>query len=178
MILTMKKQECKLVQDLLPLYIEDILSEESKQYVEQHLNGCDECRLTRHKMEKRVECRTIDKVKCDDKSVLKYIAKIMAWYMICPLVVILIIVLGGGIYLKYYEGILILFALCCIGSEIFHKSTWWDPECIQLQEEIRHEEKIKFGKFYIRPILIALPAMVTILILNIPKIIQYISMMM
>ena len=104
----MKKQECKLVQDLLPLYIEDILSEESKQYVEQHLNGCDECRLTKHKMEKRVECRTIDKVKCDDKSVLKYIAKIMAWYLICPLVVILIIVLGGGIYLKYYEGILIL----------------------------------------------------------------------
>ncbi|WP_461812124.1 zf-HC2 domain-containing protein [Faecalimonas sp.] len=174
----MKKQECKLVQDLLPLYIEDVLGEESKQYVEQHLNECDECQLTRNKKGKRVECRTIDKAKCDDKSVLKYIAKIMAWYMICPLVVILIIVLGGEIYLKYYEGILILFALCCIGSEVFHKSTWWDPECIQLQEEIRQEEKRKFGKFYIRPILIGLPAILTILILNIPKIIQYISMML
>ncbi len=108
-----------------------------------------------------------------DKTVSKYVAKIMAWYLFCPLIAVFILVLDGTAYLRYYEGILLLVALACIASEVFHKSTWWDPECIQLQDEVRHEEKEKFGQFYMRPILIGLPAILTVLILNIPRMIQY-----
>lgn len=37
-------KECNLVKDLIPLYKEDLISEESKEYVEKHLKECSECR--------------------------------------------------------------------------------------------------------------------------------------
>ena len=38
------KYECKVIEDLLPLYKDGICSEESKKAVEEHLNECPECR--------------------------------------------------------------------------------------------------------------------------------------
>ncbi|MFG6319378.1 MAG: zf-HC2 domain-containing protein, partial [Clostridia bacterium] len=40
----MKMKECKIVQDILPNYIEQLTSEETNQYVEEHLNSCEECK--------------------------------------------------------------------------------------------------------------------------------------
>ncbi len=39
----MNNINCSLIQDLLPLYIEEILSVESKSIVENHLESCEEC---------------------------------------------------------------------------------------------------------------------------------------
>ena len=38
-----KKTECKIVQDLLLGYVDDVLNEESKKVVEKHLSECDMC---------------------------------------------------------------------------------------------------------------------------------------
>lgn len=38
------KTECSIVKDLLPLYVEDMLSPESASYVKSHLDSCKECR--------------------------------------------------------------------------------------------------------------------------------------
>ena len=35
---------CKIVQDLLPSYIDHTCSKETKQIVEEHIDGCCECR--------------------------------------------------------------------------------------------------------------------------------------
>ena len=35
---------CNIVQDLLPSYIDDLCSEESRQMVEEHLKECAKCR--------------------------------------------------------------------------------------------------------------------------------------
>lgn len=40
----MNNQECNIVRDILPLYVEDIVSEDTKQFVEEHLSSCEECR--------------------------------------------------------------------------------------------------------------------------------------
>lgn len=37
------KKECAIVQDLLVLYEDDVLREQSKQMVEEHIRGCEEC---------------------------------------------------------------------------------------------------------------------------------------
>lgn len=37
-------KECNIVKDLLPLYIEELCSEDSKDYVETHLENCEKCR--------------------------------------------------------------------------------------------------------------------------------------
>ena len=39
-----KKTECKIVQDLLLGYVDDVLNEESKVFVEKHLNECTNCK--------------------------------------------------------------------------------------------------------------------------------------
>lgn len=40
------KKECAIVQDLLSLYEEDLLQPETKKFIEEHLNSCQECRDT------------------------------------------------------------------------------------------------------------------------------------
>ena len=40
----MMKTECSIVKDLLPLYIEDMVSEETAQFVLEHLNVCADCK--------------------------------------------------------------------------------------------------------------------------------------
>lgn len=40
----MKKTPCEVIKDLLPLYIDDICSEKSKEIIEEHLLECEECR--------------------------------------------------------------------------------------------------------------------------------------
>ena len=37
-------KQCKIIEDLLPLYHDGVCSEESKQMVEEHLSQCEECR--------------------------------------------------------------------------------------------------------------------------------------
>lgn len=38
------KNNCEIVKDLLPNYIENLLSDETKRYVEEHINSCDDCK--------------------------------------------------------------------------------------------------------------------------------------
>ena len=38
------KIHCNIAKDLMPLYIDDVLSEESKTAVEEHLTACEGCR--------------------------------------------------------------------------------------------------------------------------------------
>ena len=37
------KTNCKVIEDLLPLYIDEVCSDESKRLVEEHLKECDAC---------------------------------------------------------------------------------------------------------------------------------------
>ena len=38
------KNECSIVRDLLPLYVEQMVSAETGEFVEEHLEGCEACR--------------------------------------------------------------------------------------------------------------------------------------
>ncbi len=40
----MSKVGCKVTQDLLPLYMDDIVSDETKELVEEHVRECEACR--------------------------------------------------------------------------------------------------------------------------------------
>lgn len=49
-----KKTECKIVQDLLLGYVDDVLNEESKVFVEKHLKECTSCRQRINEMKKDI----------------------------------------------------------------------------------------------------------------------------
>ena len=40
----MSKKSCELIKDLLPLYVDDVCSEESRKMVTEHLASCGNCR--------------------------------------------------------------------------------------------------------------------------------------
>ena len=44
------KNECSYVRDILPLYYEGMVSEETAEFVKQHLETCDECRKSLDEM--------------------------------------------------------------------------------------------------------------------------------
>ncbi len=46
-----RNQECDIVSDLLPLYIEQGIGQESSDFIREHLTGCEECRKNLEYME-------------------------------------------------------------------------------------------------------------------------------
>lgn len=51
----MDKQSCNIVQDLLPLYIDEACSEESREVVEAHLKECEACREVFEQMKENLK---------------------------------------------------------------------------------------------------------------------------
>ncbi|MHC4203730.1 MAG: zf-HC2 domain-containing protein [Planctomycetota bacterium] len=56
------KTNCKIIEDLLPLYIDEVCSDESKRFVEEHLEECDACsaKLKAQKAEIKVDKEKIE----------------------------------------------------------------------------------------------------------------------
>ena len=50
-----KKLPCYIVSDLLPLYQDDILSEQTKTDIDKHLNECEECKKKLVEMETQID---------------------------------------------------------------------------------------------------------------------------
>lgn len=169
----MKNEECVLVEELLPLYIEDITSSQANALIEEHLKNCITCNETFEKMKVNVHITT--EPSKPSKKTLRYINSIKVWYLLCPLIAFVFLRFDLNVMLHLYEGILLLFSLSCIVSELYHRSTWWDAECVELQRETREDVKRKRGRFYTRPILLAIPSLLVIVIMELSRIINYIS---
>lgn len=50
----MKKVSCNIIRDILPLYLDDVVSDETKEMVEEHLQSCAACREEASSMKKDV----------------------------------------------------------------------------------------------------------------------------
>ena len=66
-----EKRDCKIVQDLLPNYIEKLTNEETNLFIEEHLKECNECKKVLNNMKKDLK---VNSSKRDDREV-KYIKK-------------------------------------------------------------------------------------------------------
>ena len=51
----MMKYDCDIVKDLMPLYIDDLLSENSKKFVDDHINSCESCRKYYEKLSSEIK---------------------------------------------------------------------------------------------------------------------------
>lgn len=67
----MKEKDCKIVQDLLPNYIEKLTNEETNKYIEEHLSECDNCKNVYENMKKELQ---LSENKKDNREV-RYIKK-------------------------------------------------------------------------------------------------------
>ena len=72
----MNEKECKLVQDLLPNYIEKLTSEESNKIIEEHLRKCSECRKILENMQNDIGLKSKEQCKKETKYMKKYSSKL------------------------------------------------------------------------------------------------------
>lgn len=50
----MSKISCNVIQDIMPLYVDEIVSEDTKKLVEEHLKECEDCRKEMEKMRAKI----------------------------------------------------------------------------------------------------------------------------
>ena len=68
----MKEKECKLVQDLLPNYIEKLTSKESNKIIETHLKECPECKRILEDMQYDIGLKSKEQCQKETKYMKKY----------------------------------------------------------------------------------------------------------
>ena len=71
------KKECSIVIDLLPLYIEELVSAETAQYVSEHLKECPECQAELESLKGGAELTVIEKDLTSDPDSTQPFKKIM-----------------------------------------------------------------------------------------------------
>jgi len=84
-----ENKDCKIVQDLLPNYIEKLTSEETNSHIEEHLRDCEDCRKTLESMKKDLE---LNSKKRDGREV-KYIKKFKNKMRLLKAIILLILVI-------------------------------------------------------------------------------------
>lgn len=93
-----ERKDCKIVQDLLPNYIEHLTSEETNKYIEEHLATCEECKKILKNMQKEMKT---DGEKIDGREV-DYIKKYNKKLIISKVIEIIVLIV-----LLIYVGIVI-----------------------------------------------------------------------
>ena len=79
--------ECKIIEDLLPSYIDDLCNEESKELVEQHLSSCEHCRLLYEEMKQAY----VPEYSIEEIKPFKKITRV--WHIIVGVLVVIIVIL-------------------------------------------------------------------------------------
>lgn len=96
-----EKRDCKIVQDLLPNYIEKLTNEETNTYIKEHLKECSKCQEVLENMQKNIK---ISKEKIDGREVdyiKKYNKKMKLWKKISLIILGVIIIYLISIVYKY-----------------------------------------------------------------------------
>ena len=84
-----EKRDCKIVQDLLPNYIEKLTNEETNKYITEHLNECKDCKKVLKEMQNDIR---LDEAERDKKEV-NYIKKFNIKFKLIRNILIIIVVL-------------------------------------------------------------------------------------
>ena len=101
------KNECSIVCDLLPLYAEDMVSEDTAEFVKEHLGNCPTCRAELEKLRKPVQTVAAQHVPDIDAEPLKRLKKALLMEkvqaILCTAAVLLALMLSGLSFLTAPE---------------------------------------------------------------------------
>ena len=88
-----KEYECGIILDLLPMFIEGMVSKETEQVIQQHLSECEECRKTYEEMNIELDI-SIDKKKNKPSKKHKYRKKSRVRFFIYAYLLLLLSVVA------------------------------------------------------------------------------------
>lgn len=90
-----EKKDCKVVQDLLPNYIENLTNEETNSFVEEHLKKCDECSKILENMKKEIKVDNTKRDKREVKYLKKYSKKLKLLKFTLLIIILIYVILVG-----------------------------------------------------------------------------------
>lgn len=90
-----EKRDCKIIQDLLPNYIEKLTNEETNHFIEEHLKECTECQHVFENMQKELKVNTTKRDEREVKYMKKFSNKMkLLKFIILALIIIYVIIVG------------------------------------------------------------------------------------
>ncbi len=97
-----EKRNCKIVQDLLPNYIENLTNEETNMYIEEHLQECTECKKVLENMQKEFNVKNSKRDEREVKYIKKFSHKMKLLKLILfALVIIYMMVVGRRTFIMF-----------------------------------------------------------------------------
>ena len=87
------RRECKIVKDLLPSYIENLTTKETKVYIEEHLEKCQSCKQVLERMKQEFNLNITKKDNREVKYIKKFNKKINILKLIISLILVVFIIL-------------------------------------------------------------------------------------
>ena len=105
------KISCNIIEDLLPLYVDDMVSEDSRQLVEEHLKACPTCRRMQEEIMRENHLTDVKKGsdsvqtnKMEAELLKKIRCKIRKKRIVSVLLAVAIVLAAGGIgHYWYYD---------------------------------------------------------------------------
>lgn len=96
----MKKISCNIIKDILPLYLDGVVSDDTKKMVEEHLKECDQCRNEAMKLKQDVVLPASKSVRLAETEVVKGLKRKLfrKKFLVSAISVILTIVILSGVY--------------------------------------------------------------------------------
>lgn len=90
-----ENRECKIVQDLLPNYIENLTDEETNKYIEEHIGNCEKCKIAYENMKQELKVSTEKSDKREIKQIngFKKINSKLKFFKVTLFLIILILLL-------------------------------------------------------------------------------------
>ena len=97
------KTKCKLIEDLLTLYIDNLVSEESKIEIEKHLKECNKCSEELENIKKENGLVLEEEFTDNNEKEIKCVKNIKRRIKIRILIAIIISILATAIWIKLYD---------------------------------------------------------------------------
>jgi hypothetical protein len=97
------KYDCELIQDILPLYEDDVLSDKSKEIISEHLSECTVCKKLYEQSDLGKKERVSDNNIQENNKVVSYSKRIKRLRVLIAAGVLLVIVLLSSAFFSYVK---------------------------------------------------------------------------
>lgn len=100
------KYECDIVTDLMPLYIDDLLSENSKKFVEDHMDSCESCKKYYEKLSGEIKIPVSKEARFSDLRPIEYLKSNLSKKIIKKVLATLLVIglfVGSFLFATLYK---------------------------------------------------------------------------
>ena len=100
------KYDCDIVKDLMPLYIDDVLSDNSKIFVKNHIDSCESCKKYYEKLSKEIKIPVSKESRISDLKPIKYLKENLSRKIIKKVLSLVLVVglcIGSFLFTYLYK---------------------------------------------------------------------------